>query len=66
MGRKSRADGMGTLVQRKHGLWCARLCANGKAVYKHSRNQKECKDCLLEMQQRMGAGLNLAVGKATH
>ena len=65
MGKKGRANGEGTLFKRKDGLCGERPYANGKPVYKHSRNQKERKDCLLEMQQRMGEGLNLAVGKAT-
>jgi integrase len=60
---KRRANGEGALFQRKDGRWCARIHVNGQAHYKYARNQRECRDWLLEMRRQIADGLLLDQGK---
>ena len=56
---KRRANREGSIFRRKDGRWCAKIYVDGTIVYKYSPNQRECTDWLLEIRQKLNAGLQV-------
>jgi len=56
---KRRANREGSIFRRKDGRWCAKIDVDGRILYKYSPNQRECTDWLLEIRQKLNAGLQV-------
>jgi len=62
---KRRANGEGTIFQRKDGRWVAQFMVAGKWLYKYAHRQSDCRDWLLEMRRRHADGLLLDASGTT-
>ena len=57
---KRRANREGSIFRRQDGRWCAKICIDDKTLYKHSRSQKDDTEWLLDIRQKLNAGLQVA------
>jgi len=62
---KRRANGEGTIFQRKDGRWVGQMLRGGRWLRKYGKTQQEVKDWLLEVRKQVADGFEFTANKTT-
>jgi len=52
-----RSNNEGSIFKRKDGRWCAQVSLNGRRITKYAKTQKECRDWVNQILDKIDHGL---------